>query len=233
MPEFLFYLQHKNDGMIINLEKNDRKIDVEAQNIYLVKLIHETQDGYASVKINNTEKYMVVSEHSEIKKEDFISQEFKKLAEYGIFKPLEEIQSSNEKYLDYSAEIVNRVYSKNNAEYLVTDVSLNGEAYTYSSLQVENKTKKILSLLGFDKEFFVNLDKEQIMRNYVNYLGLHIIDDWKFENNCLKSEKAGLEIYLHAYSSTTNNMPKYSLSICSSTNDIVNNGKVIYSSSTE
>ena len=36
------------------------------------------------------------------------------------------------------------------------------------------------------------MDKETILRNYVNYLDLHILDDWKYEDGMLKSEKAGL-----------------------------------------
>ena len=34
------------------------------------------------------------------------------------------------------------------------------------------------------------------MRNYVNYLDLHIIDDWALEDGMLKSEKAGLSVNL-------------------------------------
>ena len=34
------------------------------------------------------------------------------------------------------------------------------------------------------------------MKNYVKYLDLYIINDWKFENNKLKSEKAQLEVVM-------------------------------------
>ena len=34
------------------------------------------------------------------------------------------------------------------------------------------------------------------MLNYIKYLDLNIIDDWKFENDKLKSEKADLVIEL-------------------------------------
>jgi len=42
-----------------------------------------------------------------------------------------------------------------------------------------------------------DIDTEEILRNYIKYLDLYIIDDWKFENNnILKSEKAQLIIML-------------------------------------
>ena len=37
-----------------------------------------------------------------------------------------------------------------------------------------------------------DIDTEEILRNYIKYLDLYIIDDWKFENNILVSEKARL-----------------------------------------
>ena len=60
-------------------------------------------------------------------------------------------------------------------------------------LEIETKTCKILSI-AIEKENLANDTNEEIMRNFVKYLDLYIIDDWKLENNMLKSQKAGLAV---------------------------------------
>ena len=61
-------------------------------------------------------------------------------------------------------------------------------------IEIENKTGKILSIL-FPKESLLE-DTQEMKKNFVKYLDLYIIDDWKLENNSLKSEKAQLEVVL-------------------------------------
>ena len=86
--------------------------------------------------------------------------------------------------IDRSYEVNEKIYTISNFELI-----LEGQMY---EIEVENKSGKIL-FIAFDKnEIDSMMDKETILRNYVNYLDLHILDDWKYEDGMLKSEKAGL-----------------------------------------
>lgn len=61
-------------------------------------------------------------------------------------------------------------------------------------IKIENKTGKIVYII-FPKDKLV-ADIQEFMKNYVKYLDLYIINDWKFENNKLESEKAQLEVVM-------------------------------------
>ena len=69
-------------------------------------------------------------------------------------------------------------------------------------LNVESKTGKIL-YITFNKSNLYNVDnKEQILKNYIEYLNLFVINDWKYEidkenkSYIMKSEKADIKVSL-------------------------------------
>ncbi len=49
---------------------------------------------------------------------------------------------------------------------------------------------------SFPKDMLVDLEKQEIMQNYIQYLDLYIVDDWQFENGKMVSQKAQFEVIL-------------------------------------
>ena len=120
-----------------------------------------------------------------------IEKELLKLQEYNIIKYPETIEDAEESTM----LLIERSYNAQESIYTFNDIefTINKNLYKF---EVENKSGKIL-FISLDKNYLnTDVSKEQIMRNYVNYLDLHIIDDWKLEDGMLKSEKAGLVVNL-------------------------------------
>lgn len=198
IPKIILQIENKNIEKAV-YEKIQEKstIDIEAEKIYLVKAIHNI-DEYSAFAINQniTTGYILVRDIESINEP--IYRELMKLKEINILKNINGEGNCKMSFID-------KLYKSPDNEYTVKDVLLEVDGNTYE-LDVEEKTGKILSVF-FKNE---NIDKEEVMRGYVQYLDLHIIDDWKFENDKLKSEKAELVINLSEYDGN------YSLSIHSS-----------------
>lgn len=186
----------------INLEKEiDSKskakstIDVEAEKIYLVKAIHSIEDVYTSVNISNKKVEMAPVYQYAIGNNDIISKlqnEITKMKDIGILKD-EFIKEENEKV---SYGITERVY---NGIYSLNGISITSKDYTVNVV-LEDKTNKITALYIVkntgDLDIADRTRKRQIIEDYIKYLDLYIIGDWKFENNMLVSEKAQLSALL-------------------------------------
>lgn len=175
---------------------------------YLVKVIHDIEGGINTVVItsNDSSKKIKLSEYTELKSDilDSLQKELLRLKEYNIL--------GNENItIDSDTEIsmIDKIYKSGNTEYTIKRVSLKKDKEY--NLEREEKTGKILYMF-LDKDDIYIKDKQELLKKYVNYLDLYIIDDWKFENkmiknekskyflefecNTLKSEKAGLTAYL-------------------------------------
>lgn len=196
VPEWVLKNEEDNMEMSYYWKQKESKIDVEAEKIYLVKAIHDIQEELSRVEIaTDASKHGKIIEFSGAEMEDLkVSRNFEKellkLQEYNIIKYPSTIDTSgNNEYsamsiIDRSYTIGEKLYTISNLEWIV-----DGNMYEF---EVESKSGKIL-FISFDKNEINNgLTDEQIMRNYVNYLDLHIIDDWTLEDGMLKSEKAGL-----------------------------------------
>lgn len=184
IPKIFFKIEDiymRND--VVTRKKNNNKIDVETQKIYLVKAIHEIKDGMM-LKISY-DKYNINFETlcSNINKE------LQNLKEHEI------IANTNiEDYEDSSIGEYN--YTSDDNEYTIQQYSARGENGMFISIDIEKKTGKIISL-HIDKNIINRqISKREILENYVKYLNLYIIDDWKFENNSLTSDKAKLCVSL-------------------------------------
>ena len=169
------------------------KIDVQAEEIYLVKAIHG-QD-YNMEIISESSEYETISM---IKTGDneyvnpkilTLKNELIKLKEYNIvdstLKDNENIKIAmfdkkySNKLMEYSLNCIEFIQNKKNR-----------------SVAIENKTGKIL-YIEFDKDKMLEeISREEIMRNYIKYLDLYIINDWKLEDNKLQSEKSQLAVYI-------------------------------------
>lgn len=197
VPEWVLKNEEDNMEMSYYWEQKKSQIDVEAEKIYLVKAIHDIQEELSKVEIaTDVSKHGRIIEFSGAEMEELevprnFEKELLKLQEYNIIKYPSTIDTaSNDEYnamstIDRSYTLEGKTYyTISNVEWIV-----DGNMYEF---EVESKSGKIL-FISFDKnEINSELTDEQIMRNYVNYLDLHIIDDWTLEDGMLKSEKAGL-----------------------------------------
>lgn len=194
LPEILCEIIDDNiEIAVYEKEKDKNKLGVEVEEIYLVKAIHDIEKEDSSVKISSSKVAEVFSLVESVEGNTKITQsiykELIKLKDYNILKAFEVNEN------DYcKIELINKSYKKDSNEYTLNTISLqiNDEQY---NLEIENKTGKIL-YITFDKDNIDDKAQEEIMKNYIEYLDLYIIDDWNFENNMLKSEKADLVVNL-------------------------------------
>lgn len=181
------------EKQVCTVAKPKSKIDVQAKNIYLVKAIHDIHTAYKNVKITQREKaFNIAVEPSDTyvaieKKDERIWQELKdeilKLQNTKLLKQID--LDSNTKNLVYFSE---KMYHAEENEYRIKNYYLEDGI----EVEIENKTGKIL-YCNFPKEKRAdNVELEEILENYIQYLDLGIVDDWKFENGLLQSEKAQL-----------------------------------------
>lgn len=201
IPTILFEIQ----DMVMEKEVYKRgriegKIDVQAEKIYLVQAIQKR--GY-NIEIGNPNKkeliqYAISDEYNSA--DTVIEKELLSLKNYNVLDG--ELKRSN---CETNIGIIDKRYSNVNNSYIINCIELVNDD-TSISIEMENKTEKIL-YIRFDKYRMLDLEVEELMRNYVKYLDLYIIDDWKFEDGMLKSEKAQLAISL------TENKESYDLSI--------------------
>lgn len=190
MPEILFEIENQRVELgIYEKEKAKSVIDVEAEKIYLVRAIHGVESEMNSVSISPNKDVVVEAVGDEGEMTEKIYKELIKLKEYHILENFEVDENTTCKVRQ-----VNKFYQKeDNVMIMLHNVFLGFEDNEFN-LEIESKTGKILYLV-FEKKNLPS-NREEIMENYIKYLDLYIIDDWKMENNMLKSEKAKLMVNL-------------------------------------
>lgn len=203
VPEILLNYQNNNIELAVyKKEGKNNLIDVDAEKIYLVKAIHEIEDDDSIVAINSNIENKILVEPSN----EHIQNELLKLKEYNIIQDLKLNEDTK-----ISIGIANKMYQNRSNQYTIYSMIVQIEDKTYR-LEIEMKTGKIL-YITLEKENLNHIaTTEELLKNFINYLDLHIIDDWKFENGVMKSVKAQLLVALVESDS------KYILSIHSSNN---------------
>lgn len=183
IPNIFFRIEDmymEND--IFNIAQNSSNLDVEIQKIYLVRAIHDIKNSIFKIASQN------ITEMNNLKfKNTFLEvldDELKKLEENEI------IQSVNREDYDEFTILKNDCINNDN-EYTLQHFYGRSNEY-YIEVDIEKKTGKIIKI-SFNKDILnTDINKSEILENYIKYLNLYIIDDWKFENNQAISEKAGL-----------------------------------------
>lgn len=176
LPMMLFKLQDKSLKQNIHTLNNTYNVSAEAYEINLVQRIHS---GYFN-EMNDDYIYDIDNLLSKKKR---MSEEIKKLYEFDIIdvdilKKYEEIQTNE----DYG------IYEYNRTQLYSENYSLNDDHI--GSIGLDPQTNKILSLyLPYEKEIF---DQKEKAYSYIQYLGLDILGDWKYEKGTYYSEKAQL-----------------------------------------
>lgn len=201
-PKILLEIEDfRMEKQIFTQTKNKNKIDVEAEKIYLVKAIHDMSGSSMEIQsrtvvISDSEKALIEESRSEQEKEnliDKIKNELLKLEESKVLKNM----SVNFDNMEYNF----RNYTNFKREYEMQYTFL-GNKTTEMSVGIESKTGKILFAVFPNDKLQIELETEKILENYVKYLDLYVIGDWKFENGSLKSQKAGLCAMLFKDSNT-------------------------------
>lgn len=220
LPNILFKIEDiQMDGISVSRDKEDSNIDVEAEEIYLVKLIHDIEDGHLNLKLDKS--YIVTKAKNIVNKDGNTIQdnifarfqlELDKMQKYNVLGNAWQGNDSS----DFSYSVYERNYSGTNSEYIVNNIGIETLQYGQFYAEIEKKTNKVLHYVS-QKSFGLsnNLSEAEILNNYIRYLDLYIIDDWKLEENCLKSEKAKLVASIRFYENT------YILSIHSSVANIM------------
>lgn len=189
-----------------NIEKNgyereqvEASIDVETEKIYLVRAIHDIENGNNTVQIASVKDksgQVRVSEYGLVGPfnilEDNTPKELSGLMEYGVLKDFV-IEDNTHVVMGVTDMIYRRNEEKYNEEkYIVSSIHMEVNDIPYK-LEVENKTGKVLRIIT-GRDALNYEDVEQLMMNYIKYLDLYIIDDWKYEDGTLISKKAGLTV---------------------------------------
>lgn len=198
LPNFWFQLEDSNMNQeMYKRARKETKIDVQAEKIYLVNAIHSIGLGYYNVETDQYKEYEItrqgvveVAEVEKTRKENIIDElknEVSQMEEYQILNhPFEE---ENTEYKSFA--ILRKEYNQYNVE------SIYAKSETCElHAEIEEKTGKIILIRFHQSNMNLNHGIEEIMRNYVKYLDLYIIDDWEMENGMLKSEKAQLAVVL-------------------------------------
>ncbi len=171
----------------------------EAEKIYLVKAIHNIQNANTQIsiatrklkKINETgDNVLLPNKTNEVESEEAkLQKELQKLQEYHILKNADITNK------EQTITQIDKIYKNENEEYTITNTCLTIGNQQYE-IDIEKKTGKII-FINFEKENLYPISKEEILKNYVKYLNLYIIEDWQIEDNMLKSEKAKLIINIY------------------------------------
>ena len=206
-PEYLLKIEENNiENEVYEKKKIDQKIDIQTEKIYLVKAIHEMESDNSKVEISSsqTQKSWILAESSFTEENESIpnvsKKQLQKLKEFNILKNFDIEEDSN-----YNVRLISKIY-QGEENYAIDNIFFTTTNELYN-IEMEEKTGKILFINFAKEDIFDGSTKEEILINYVKYLDLYIIDDWHYENDVLKSDKAGLVVSLLA------NETRYILSI--------------------
>lgn len=200
-PQVLFEMEDlRTEKQIFTQSKTKRSIDVQAEKIYLVNAIHEMCQETLGIQYQISRERIAVAE---AKTPDF-NQENEN-AINPIKSELLKLQNCKVlQNMDFSMEntkILAEIYTDLKNEYKIQYIFLeNGSEQI--NIGIESKTGKILFAVFPKDKLVTDFGSQEILENYVKYLDLYIIGDWKFENNRLNSEKAQLYATLFLDSNT-------------------------------
>ncbi len=191
LPDFL--LNTENFAITFPNKKSTNSIDIEYEDIYLVKAIHDIENSAAVELSEPVNQYVIVGAPSSNDIIQNLKTEIPKLKEFNILKEMELNQ-------ELKLGLMYKEYENNKNSYSLTHVVLELDN-SKNLFKIENKTKKFLYVAVETDYLASTQNKEELLKNYIKYLNLTVIDDWKYEVEsenkfCMKSEKARICISL-------------------------------------
>ena len=216
IPNILIKMKdYKIQIAVYEKQKNKSNIYFKEEEIYLVKAIHDIESEETQLLISKNMNKAAI--YSDIDNENInniereIEQEISRLKEYNVIKDLYIEENVNK-----SIEIFDKIYDTKNNQYKISKMYLTINENEIN-VDKESKSGKIISIL-FKRGYLYNeIETKETIKNYIRYLNLDIIDDWTWEDNMMKSTKAGLLVSLNRSGNT------YILSIHSIHNELNNN----------
>ena len=191
MPKLLFEVEDlSREKEIFARARKESKIDVQAEKIYLVMFLHDIYQFQNEKIYYNDGKTVTVSMPLTEKTgnkgpNEKIKNEIEKLVNSGIIK-----EFNFDEVVEY-IETINRF----GGEYNIITGSCVNKGREYLDFAIEEKTGKIISCSFSDALIKKDISRKEQLENYTKYLDLDIINDWKYEENTLKSEKAQLSVF--------------------------------------
>ena len=184
LPEVLLKMENNNfEAAIFSKEKNN--IDIETQNIYLVKAIHEIESG-KSIEISKPEEKLLFEKLvlNNRETQSNYEQELCKLQECKILKNVDFNQDSNGvvSILKTEYKVEDNIYEVN---HIILKYENEKNNYVFN---IESKTGKIIYIAFKKENIYAENNQKEILNNFINYLNLHVIDDWEYKTDDLNSK---------------------------------------------
>lgn len=166
-------------------------IDVEAEEIYLVKAIHDMETEEAEVYFNvvSVSSPEALSEYESgtvLVEFAQIEEEMLKMQESGVLKDYDPV-------VDTEMGIMSEIYRVDQSEYTVKNIFFPRDNAVLL-MEQEKKTGKMLSVFFNKEDVPKEAERRELLENYIRYLNLYIIDDWSYEDQRMKSQKAQLVV---------------------------------------
>ncbi len=201
IPQILIdKISKKIESEIYLQDKNETKIDVEAEKIYLVSAIHNIEKSNTVEVAGNGDKWYLVDNVIDSTSKTIyekINKELSNLKEYNILNSSKITNIQN-----YSIGIIKKSYRMDKEKYTINSAELIIDKSTEYKIELEEKTGKIISI-DFEKDkLYETSSMKGILELYIKYLDLYIIDDWQYEEDIInkqyiyKSNKADLKAIL-------------------------------------
>lgn len=177
VPGILLSLQEKQlEEQVFTRAKKESKLDVEAEKIYLVKAIHDIEEGSNLITVENWHKVYTTAKNT---KEEF------RLTEIGKqIEKLENLQILQDTGIDrptqYSVHSNTTGYQDKEGQYFLGNIQVEIEQDRYEGV-MESKTCKFLSLAFQKEKLYEGRSKKEILESFIQYLDLYIIDDWEYK----------------------------------------------------
>ena len=154
IPSILFKIEDmQSEKRAYSKTKFESKIDVEAQKIYLVKMIHDVEDGNLNLKVNNMYgiSTLKLAESEKANEDEMLKRiilETKSLKENNVLGKA--IASEEENIRVYEAQ--ERRYNDAKVQYTINQASLKLKNQERTLIEIESKTGKILVYSGMMRE---------------------------------------------------------------------------------
>lgn len=184
IPEIL--LKSETYDVQVAIFEKEKTLNIESNN-YLINAIQEIGSDKNSIKISS-EDFIIESNSAE--EVDLNVNLYSKLLELNKFKITKEIIIKED--IKIAIGITEKTYKSKDNEYRVQSVMINVDDKSYI-IEIEEQTGKIISIIMPEEDVFTE-NNEILLKNYIEYLELDYIDDWKIEKYALKSTKYNLNV---------------------------------------
>lgn len=168
-------------------------IEIEADEIYLVKAIHDMEAADEGQYHNyifsaaSLAEYKVLGQEEPVRVEDVQAEdEIAKLKECGVLQETDALTGEG-------SEILKEIYKTDQSEYIIDNIFFLPGSSVWL-LEREDKTGKILTVCFSGRDMPEEAERRELLENYIRYLDLYIIDDWVYEDQRMKSDKAELAV---------------------------------------